>query len=452
MLASIFDAFAQASPVSVMMRGMMERLFRPERLDEIFAEHSKVQYERELLFSSLVNLLSMVVCGIHPSVNAAYKAKAETLNVTRGALYQKLNGVEIEVSAALLRETASELGELIQSMGGQQVSLLPGYAVRILDGNALAATEHRLKVLRDVAAAPLPGKSLVVLDPESRLAVDIFPCEDGHAQERRLFNAVLETVQARQLWIADRNMCTLGFLLGIAQRQAAFVIREHQNLPWRAVSELKFIQTVEGGELHEQEIEIEQDGVFLTVRRVLLRLLKPTRHDEKEMAFLTNLPISVATAAVVSQLYRERWQIETLFLTVTMNFEGEINTLAYPKAALFSFSLALVTYNILAVIRAALASVHGVEKVNEELSDYYVVDEIQGTYRGMMIAIPSEYWQPFGQMTLTDFGAQLKELAAKVNLKRFLKQPRKKKKTQQPKRVSDPKHPHVSTAKLLSLN
>jgi IS4 transposase len=343
MLASIFDAFAKESPVSVMTRGIMERLFRPDRLDEIFAEHSKLQYERELLFSSLVNLLSLVVCGIHPSVNAAYKAKAERLNVTRGALYQKLNGVEIDVSAALLRETAGELRELIQSMGGQQAALLPGYAVRILDGNALSATEHRLKVLWDVAAAPLPGKSLVVLDPENQLAVDIFPCEDGHAQERRLFNAVLETVQAGQLWIADRNMCTLGFLFGIAQRQAAFVIREHQNLPWRAISELKTIQTVESGGLLEQEIEMEQDGACLTLRRVVLRLIKPTRHDEKEMAFLTNLPSAVATAAVVSQLYRERWQIETLFLTVTMNFEGEINTLAYPKAALFSFSLALVT-------------------------------------------------------------------------------------------------------------
>ncbi len=194
MLASIFEAFASASPVSVMARGTMARIFHPERLDAIFASHARVQSERELLFSSLVNLLSLVVCGIHPSVNAAYKAKAVNLNVSRGALDQKLNGVEIAVSAALLRETASELGAFIRELGGQQPALLPGYAVRILDGNALAATEHRLQVLRDVAAAPLPGKSLVVLDPEARLAVDIFPCEDGHAQERRLFNAVLATV------------------------------------------------------------------------------------------------------------------------------------------------------------------------------------------------------------------------------------------------------------------
>lgn len=125
-----------------------------------------------------------MVCGIHPSVNAAYKAKPQALNVSRSALYQKLNGVEIEVSAALLQETASELGQLIQLMGGEHPSLLAGYQVRIVDGNALAATEHRLDVLRSVSSAPLPGKSLVVLAPQLRLAVEIFPCEDGHAQER----------------------------------------------------------------------------------------------------------------------------------------------------------------------------------------------------------------------------------------------------------------------------
>jgi IS4 transposase len=452
MLSSIFDAFAQESPISIMMRGLMERVFSSEKLDEIFAAHSKLQYQRELLFSTVVDLLSLVVCGIHPSVNAAYKAKAKAkqINVTRGALYQKLNGIELDVSAAMLRQTARELESLVQAVGGQQVALLPGYAVRILDGNALAATEHRLAVLRQEAAAPMPGKSLVVLAPDSRLAVDLFLCQDGHAQERRLFAQVLETVEPQQLWIADRNMCTLGFLLGIAGRQAAFVIREHENLPWKAVGELESVGRVESGELFEQEIRIEQAGQSLTLRRVVLRLSKQTRHGENEMVFLTNLPTTIASGQKVSQLYRERWQIEELFLTVTMNFEGEINALSYPKAALFSFSLALVTYNILATVRAALGGVHGVEKMNAGLSDFYMVDEIQGTYRGMMIAIPAEHWQPFGEMHLADFVEQIKELGAKVNLKQFLKQPRKKKQTPSPKRVKDPKHPHVSTAKLLS--
>jgi hypothetical protein len=78
-----------------------------------------------------------------------------------------------------------------------------------------------------------------------------------------------------------------------------------------------------------------------------------------------------------------------------------------------------------------------------------MVDEMQSTYRSMMIAIPQDYWRRFGEMGLTDMIEQLKELSAKVNLKRLLKQPRKKKRSLS-KRVRDPKHPHVSTAKLLS--
>lgn len=449
MLASIFESFVQESPSSVMMRGLMERVFRAEWIDELFERHATLQYTRELLFSEVVNLLSLVVCGIHPSVNAAYKAKATELSVNRAAFYQKLNGIEIGVSAALLRETAGELSQLIEQMGGQQTRLLPGYTVRILDGNALAATEHRLKVLRTVGAAPLPGKSLVVLDPDLGLAVDIFPCEDGHAQERRLFGHVLATVTPGQLWIADRNMCTLEFLSGIAGWQSAFVIREHQNLPWQGLSELRSVGVVEAGEVFEQEVKIEFEGNRLNLRRIVLRLSQPTRHGEHEIVVLTNLPVADASATVVLQLYRERWQVEGLFLTVTKNFECEIETLAYPKAALFSFSLALVTYNILATLKAALASVHGTETIEATVSDFYLVDELQGTYRGMMIAIPPEHWQHFRTLALAEFALLLKQLAAQVNLKRFFKQPRKSK-SKTPPRVRDPKHPHVSTARLLS--
>ena len=105
MLEALFDAFVQHNPISVMMRGLMERVLQPEKLDRIFARYEKLQYQRELMFSSLVNVTSLVVCGIHPSVNAAYKAKATELNVTRwvglvtrpAALYSKLNGVETAV-------------------------------------------------------------------------------------------------------------------------------------------------------------------------------------------------------------------------------------------------------------------------------------------------------------------------------------------------------------------
>lgn len=131
----------------------------------------------------------------------------------------------------------------------------------------------------------------------------------------------------------------------------------------------------------------------------MLKLFQPTRDKEWEIAILTNLPVRAADAAKIAALYRRRWSLETLFQTVTENFNGEIHTLAYPKAALFSFAMALVAYNILATLRAALGSVHGIGKIETGLSDFYLVDEIQGTYRGMLIAIPSPHWQQFGTLS-----------------------------------------------------
>ena len=56
----------------------------------------------------------------------------------------------------------------------------------------------------------------VVLDPELRMAIDVFPCEDGHPQEPSLCESVLQTVKADELWIAERKMCTQRFLFGIS--------------------------------------------------------------------------------------------------------------------------------------------------------------------------------------------------------------------------------------------
>jgi len=448
MLASVFERFVQQSPVSVMVRGLMERIFAPEALDELFETVAQQQYTRELLFSSVVNLMSLVVCAFYPSVNAAYRAKAKELNVSRTAVYNKLNGIEPEVSAAVVRQSVKELINLSQQLGKQFPALVTGYRTLILDGTCLAATDHRLKALRPYAAKAMPGKYLVVLDPEVQLAINVFPCEDGHTQERALFSQVLETVQAKELWLADRNMCTLGFLFGLHNRQAASLIREHKTLPWQSVSELESRGETETGQVWEQMVTISKDGQSLQLRRVIVKLFKATRDGENRIAILTTLPLTAASASQVAELYRQRWSVETLFQTVTTNFEGEIQTLGYPQSALFSFCLALVAYNILAVVRSALGSVHSCEKVELGLSNFYLVNEVQRTYGGMMIAIESTHWQVFATCSQFQLVQILQHLSAQVHLKSFLKQPRSPKK-KKPPLIVDGKHRHLSTVRLL---
>ncbi len=446
-LDAIFDPFVEETPVTVMFRALLERAFSPEELDELFDQTAERQYTRELLFSELVYLLLLVVCSVHPSVSAAYKVLAARLGVTKKSVYNKLNGMEPHIGQALVRYSAEKLKPIIEEGDGPERELLPGYRLKIVDGNHLGATEHRLSPLREVGSGPLPGQSLAVLDPQLRLAIDYFPCEDAYTQERAILTQIWETVEAKDVWIGDRNLCTQLFIFGIAQRQGYFILREHQNLPWQASSELQPVGRCDTGEVFEQQIQLTYKGQSLALRRVLVQLNQPTRHGDTEVVVLTNLPPQVG-AVKTSQLYLERWSVERLFQVVTEEFHCEIKTLCYPRAALFVFAMALLAYNLFSAVKAALRTVHGAGKIDAGLSDYYLAEEVSSMYRGMMVAIAVPHWQVFAQMRVQQFTETLQQLASQVDLKRFSSSPRGPKK-KKPKRKFDPKHPHVSTARLL---
>jgi IS4 transposase len=446
----VFEQFAREAPVCVMVRATLENALNPQALDQLFEATAERQYTRTLLFSSIVDLMSTVVCRIRPSINAAYQKLAPVLGVTRKAVYDKLDRLEPEIAAALVRHSASALEPVITAMGGALPSWLPGYRIQIVDGNHLAATEHRLKELRTIGAGALPGKALVVLDPQVMLVTEVIPCEDGHAQERSLLERLLTLVRPRDLWIEDRNFCTTGFVFGVVRRRASFVVRQHAgNLPWQFVGKRRSCGRIETGRVFEQTIRVtHEDGEVLFLRRVTVVLDRPTRDGDTEIHLLTNLPAQDARARSIAELYRKRWTIETAFAELEATLSGEIETLGYPKAALFAFCVALVSYNILSVVKAALRSAHGAKVVTEEVSGYYLADEVAGTYRGMMIAIPEDEWTVFHDLSPVALGHILRELAGNVRLSEFRKQPRGPKKPRPKRRIVGQQN-HVSTAKLL---
>lgn len=169
-IGQVFERFVEESPVSVMVRGLLETILCPQKLDELFEKSAKTQYTKKLLFSRVVEMMNTVTCGIRPSIHAAYQAKTSQMNVSVTSVYNKLNAMETDVSAELVRETGTSMEAIIRHLNGSLPDWLPGYRLKILDGNAIGASEHRLKPLRDCNSAPLPGQSLVVLDPSLMLA------------------------------------------------------------------------------------------------------------------------------------------------------------------------------------------------------------------------------------------------------------------------------------------
>jgi IS4 transposase len=451
-LGEIFERFLQRAPISVMYRALLERALDPHELDRLFEREATDQYTRELLFSTVVQLMATVVFGVHPSVRAAYLASLGEIATSLTAVYEKLKGIETGVCRALVRDTAGRLDPLVRQLGATLPSPIPGYRGKILDGNHLAGTEHRVPATRATRAAALPGQALVVLDLATMLVIDVVPCEDAHAQERSLVDQVLPGVQPGDLWIADRNFCTTRLLFGILARGGSLLIRQHKStLYWEEAGPWEDAGRVATGSVSEQAIRVSDpdSGAVLELRRLRLVLDNPTRAKDQELFLVTDIPRDRAAAPLLAEAYRRRWALENVFQTLTEALRCEIDTLAYPKAALFGFCVALVAYNVLAVVRAALRSEHGTEVVESKASNRHMAEEVASTYQGMMIAIRPSEWEGIGQLGVVEMAEFLREVASQVRLAKYPRTTRGPKKPP-PRKTSGRRNHHVSTARLLN--
>src|SRR5215469_17060427 len=450
LLDKVFEPFIKEKPICVMARAVLQRILDPQPIDQLFARTAQRQYTHELLFSSLVDLMTRVVLGQEPSVHAAYRQLHDQLPVSDQSVYNKLQHVELAVSAALVHDSALRVAAVLRALRASLPPLLPGYRVKFLDGNHLGATEHRLPELRGTWAAPLPGLVLVVLDQEHLTVTDVVLSEDGHAQERALLAQVYPLVHKGEVWVADRNFCTLGLLRAILARQGAFVVRQHGNLQGELLGQRKSKVRCETGWVWEQRLRLRgEQGQMVEVRRITVVLDKPTRDGDREIHILTNLPVQKVSAVRVAEVYRRRWTIEGLFLEASQTLSCEIDTLCYPKAALFAFCLGLLACNAVALLKAALRAEHGEDVVRERLSAYYLVLEVRQTYAGMMVAIPPGYWSVFEGFDDTQMAQVLGGIARRVSIDRYRKTPRGPKKPPPPrKRYKSGEH--VATSQVIA--
>lgn len=448
--SEMFEQLSARLPMPLMAKLVLERALPPEKVDAWFEENRERQYTRDLLFSTVFELMSLVAVKVFPSTHAAYQAGKDAIAVSVTSLYNKVNAVDPKTSRAVVREAAVELGKTVKTLKGQRPDLLPGYRVKLVDGNCLEATEHRLAVLRRTPAGPLPGKSLVVYDASLAMAIDVFPCEDGHAQERALLGDVLSTVEAGDLWIWDRNFCVCAFLAGIEERKGRFIGRHHKGMVYTPLGPERFVGSTETGKVYEQFVEVAGTGDRLLAKYRLIRisLKKATRDGETEVLLLTNLSKSAAHAKQVADLYRRRWEIETTFQKLEKYLNSEVNSLGYPKAALFAFCVALVAYNVLAVVAAALRRIHGDDVVAHKVSGFYIAGEVSRGYEAVMIGIRPKEWSRLRQLSDAGHRDLLLKIAATADLSKYKKHVRGPKKPR-PDRTQYLNKPHVSTARLL---
>lgn len=450
MFDKVFARFLRHSPVSVLGSLAVERALDPTWLDDVFRQHRNRTYEKELLFSSVIELTSHVVLGLQPSLHAALKRSP--LSTSFQAVYGKLHRTEPAVLRAMVKGSYARLAPVVRALGPSRPPLVPGRRVRIVDGNELASTEKRLSELRTFRGAALPGKSLVVYDRDLDLLEDVLPCEDAHESERTLMATLLDAVQSGDIYVADRHFSTRPIFRGFRERRAFLVVREHSANPHpTSRGRRRYVGRVETGRVYVEPVEIPADrgdDKPMHLRRIEIVLDEPTQDGDTVVRLLTNLPLRLLDARAVANLYRERWTIEGMFQRLEATLHSEVRSLGIPAAALLAFCTACVAFNAMSVVQSSIEVVHPV-CAEQPLSRFHLATELRYALGGLRIALPPEYWESYETKSPAEFAETLREVAQHVRVAQFTKATRGPKERTRKGYVSGQEaRRHVSTARV----
>jgi hypothetical protein len=122
---AVVERCVQQSPVTVMARLALQRALEPKWVDALFEQERGAQYTRELLFSTTVELMSVVAMGMRPSLHAAAKACQE-LPVSVQALYDKIRRTDPALIRCLVRGSAERLQAVAAPMISGKAPTVPG--------------------------------------------------------------------------------------------------------------------------------------------------------------------------------------------------------------------------------------------------------------------------------------------------------------------------------------
>jgi hypothetical protein len=114
------------------------------------------------------------------------------------------------------------------------------------------------------------------------------------------------------------------------------------------------------------------------------------------------------------------------------------------RLALLGFCVALCCYNVLAALNGARSN-YGEETTETKVSNYFLTDEIAGTYRGMMVALPPTEWRVFQSMSKTELAAQLCQWASVADVSNYPKHAWAPKKPKQPRPNAELQHVSIAS-------
>lgn len=413
--ADVLQRYAKESPLALMAHMGLCQAVPPEWLKE--GTH-------KLLLSTTFEAM-----GLFCLSPFAASSLGERLSASVTSLYNEIDDVHTTVVRALLGGSAERFVPAMEEINPKGERSVAGLRLRLVDGIHAPASRKHLKPPSNDRGTALRKQALVVYDPDLELVLDVLPWEDADAPQR-----LIPLASKGELWIADHDFCSAPIILGLIEREAFFLVREHAAHPdIKVETGLRAIRSmgrIESGRLYEQTVSIkDKDEVAHRLSRIEIHLYQETQGAHTVIRLLTNVPPAKLSPRKIAELSLRRWRIVAIFQRLDDVLQREIKTLRKPHAALFAFGVAALAYNVLSLLIAAVRVQHAstLEQLKIDVSPYHIATQIQGDYSELMLFSDPADWRAFASPTGPAFTQTLLGMAANVKPRRFRSNPQKPK-------------------------
>lgn len=375
------SALLKQLPVAEAAWLLWQEVLPDDALQTIYDTYRGASYQRSFSFGQLVHLVRDALTRHQGRAHQTLvqHAASPLCPASAPAFYGKLRRLPLALSEGFLADGTLRLRSWLPE---QPHRLLPAslQALRVLifDGKTFKHAAKRLKPLQQRAGRALGGKALVALEPATGLIVGMAACPDAHTNEAKLVPQLLPQVRQRlpgpRLWVADQGFGDLAQVRRCTAEGDHCVLRLHPKSRFTpdplqpahtGVDAAGRAWTEEIGQLHSHRQGTQ------TMRRITL--LRP---GKKDLVLITDLLDAAAYPAHdLLELYRVRWGIETVFLTVSEVFHLKHLIGSHPQAIVFQASLCMLYYNVLQVLRGLAAQTQ--QRATQQVSTHHLFADLQ---------------------------------------------------------------------------
>lgn len=402
-------------------------------LGDFYDAHRGLCYEREFSFANIVHLVNDTLLRNESRAQPTLvdHEQSERCPASEQAFYGKLRRMPVSLSEAFLLQATSRLRPWMPKAPAVELpKSLDAFRVLVFDGKTFKKAAKRLKPVRGRAGRALGGRALVALELSTGLLVGMAADPDAHVNEAKLVPRLLpmlrEHVPGTHLYVADRGFGDLAQFKRCTDEGHHCVLRLHK----KSVFTPDPTQPVRTGVDDRGRTWKDEIGTLSSNRegsRPARRITLERSGDEPLQIVTDLLDADRFPANDLLDLYRKRWNIESVFQKISDVFHLTHLIGSSPKAIIFQAAFCMVIANLLQVIQAIVADTQN--RKPSSISTYNLFKDLHKQLNGLFLFVtPTQLIKAFEEHAkeIKDLGSHLVAILGAAWHKRWIKSPPKK--------------------------